>query len=736
MRHLRFSSLFSCLLSCTFAFSLLISIFFTGAGAAPGDAVIIRIFVASYWSATDYHVEPAGSDTIIPPVEISEQGEAFALYSFALVEGTAYDFVYLPENAPVLGENPVPVPLRFTASAYAPEHICEVISQTLQARPASSPTASPGSSSTARPSATAGPSEKLTIDASDANAIVLADTGAPAPEGNPGDAVLITLPLAVNREYFPMESYALRNITIEPDIPERRRGDADSISDWPFDIEKASYLRTLNDMGHNARMDVSFEFRISPEAEAGAYPVRFTLSATVWRYDIANGTTITEDVEFTLTQYVNVLGSGGAPSALTLSATWKGGSLLAPRGKGGERITVRLPLVSNGDLTGITIEPVFSADADECPIVFEAVNYTQALDNLAQGESTLVEFNFKLLPDENGGNKPLTFKAKYRNGGVTSECLLTTFLYVEPEAASEASENVSPDPPVLTLEGYALAVGGQASESLYAGDTARLALQLRNNAATSSAYRLRVAITPGDMLLLEPGTSNTQYIESIAANESASVFFDISARDNAMQGPASIDISLEYEGEDGESASFSQSISISLLQRVRVETEPAIVNGGNVVTAGEPFPVRVKLLNLGMAEIRNVRAQAEGDGLTTFESYFSRALLSSESVNVELLVLSEEGEHSGHIVITCESGNGETHELSEPIRVTAEAAEAIVETPLAEIELHTETNDALMTAVIAGASALAIALGALAYLFYKRRFRKKSNRTTHLSYRK
>ncbi len=718
MKRFRFAFIFSIFIASALLASLMIAPI---SNAAPGDAVIIRIFVASYWSAKDYHVEPAGFDTIIPPIEKSEQGEAFVLYSFALVEGAGYDFVYTPNN------DMPPVPLHFTASAHTPEYICEVVSQTMQAR-AAAPAVSPAVSSTPRPSSSAGPSEELTVDTSDSNALVLANTGAPAPEGNPGDTVRITLPLAVNRDYLLNEFYSLRNITIEPDIPVRRRGEGPHIADWPFDIDKSSYLRTIDDMSNNARQDVSYDFRISPGAEAGAYSVPFRLSATVLRYNSISGAMITEDVEFTLTQYVNVLGSGGAggsSNALELSSA-PDASQSAPRGKGGERISIRLPLVSNGDLTDVSIEPVFSADADECPIVYEAVNYSKALPDLARGESTVAEFNFKLLPDETGGNKPLTFKAEYRNGGAAGECLITTFIYVEPEDTGE--ENASSEPPVLTIVGYTLAVGGQSAESLYAGESARLALQLRNNAAASAAYKLRVAITPDDKLLLEPGATNTQYIESIEAGNSAGVSFDLSARGNAMQGPASLDISVEYEGENGEQASFSQSISLSLLQRVRVETEPAIVNGGDAVTAGEPFPVRVKVLNLGMAEVRNIRAVVEGD-LTTFESYFGRAILPSESVNVELRALSEEGERSGHVVITFESGGGETHELSEPIRVTAQAApEATPETSFAQAEIQPATNDALMTAIIAGGSALAIVLGAVAYLFYKRLMRKKTGK--------
>ena len=57
------------------------------------------------------------------------------------------------------------------------------------------------------------------VEGPDKKAIVIADTGALAASGKPGETVTIELPLAVNREYLPTRKYVLRNITIEPVIP-------------------------------------------------------------------------------------------------------------------------------------------------------------------------------------------------------------------------------------------------------------------------------------------------------------------------------------------------------------------------------------------------------------------------------------------------------------------------------------------------------------------------------------
>ena len=73
------------------------------------------------------------------------------------------------------------------------------------------------------------PNTDIKIIPSDANALILMDTGAQSPRGVPGQVVKIVLPLAVNKEYLPSEKYMLRNINIYPDVPTDT-----SVSNWPF----------------------------------------------------------------------------------------------------------------------------------------------------------------------------------------------------------------------------------------------------------------------------------------------------------------------------------------------------------------------------------------------------------------------------------------------------------------------------------------------------------------------
>ena len=109
------------------------------------------------------------------------------------------------------------------------------------------------------------------VEGADKKAIVIADTGALAVSGKPGETVTIELPLAVNREYLPTRKYVLRNITVEPVIPVKQ----EDMKKWPFEINQASYVKKMEDMTYGSMADIFYSFKISETANKGLYPISF-----------------------------------------------------------------------------------------------------------------------------------------------------------------------------------------------------------------------------------------------------------------------------------------------------------------------------------------------------------------------------------------------------------------------------------------------------------------------------
>ena len=316
------------------------------------------------------------------------------------------------------------------------------------------------------------PNTGVTITPSNANALVLMDVGAQSPKGVPGDVVEVVLPIAVNREYLPSENYTLRNITIKPNISGSGGSSSSSsgsgtgsgtsqstaTTSWPFDIIDASYTRHLDDMSYNSTAEVWYKFRISEFAKKGVYPMNFTVNATVWRKDAANGTDITEDVSFTLTEYVTVVGDGelsGVVSnigVLEIGSYADGAVSSSPVTSPGQSITLTVPLVNKGGhLSNITVSPVISGSLDEFPFVVDKLAYGISLNDMDTGDTQDFTYTFTTSPYATTGNKPVTFRASYEENGITGECNFTAYIYVQ-----DGYEDLSQMAPVATMKNWTL----------------------------------------------------------------------------------------------------------------------------------------------------------------------------------------------------------------------------------------------------------------------------------------
>ena len=312
----------------------------------------------------------------------------------------------------------------------------------------------------------------MTITPSNANALVLMDVGAQSPKGVPGDVVEVVLPIAVNREYLPSENYTLRNITIKPNISGSGGSSSSSsgtgtgsgtsqstaTTSWPFDVIDASYTRHLDDMSYNSTAEVWYKFRISEFAKKGVYPMNFTVNATVWRKDAANGTDITEDVTFTLTEYVTVVGDGelsGVVSnigVLEIGGFADGAVNSSPVTSPGQSITLTVPLVNKGGhLSNITVSPVISGSLDEFPFVVDKLAYGISLNDMETEDTQNFTYTFMTSPYATTGNKPVTFRASYEENGITGECNFTAYIYVK-----DGYEDLSQMAPVATMKNWTL----------------------------------------------------------------------------------------------------------------------------------------------------------------------------------------------------------------------------------------------------------------------------------------
>ena len=533
------------------------------------------------------------------------------------------------------------------------------------------------------------PNTDIVVIPSDANALVLMDTGAQSPKGVPGDVVTIVLPVAVNKEYLPSERYMLRNINVAPAIPTDT-----SVSNWPFDLINASYTRHLDDMSYNSTAEIYYDFRISEFATKGVYPVNFEVNATVWRYDDVNGTTITEDVTFELCVYVTIVGDGKESGvqtsfgALQLAATNESGVYDSPTASPGQGVTLQLPIINKGGtLTKVTISPVISSSLEEFPFIADNANYGLSYEEWGSGETNYVEFYFTVSSFATTGNKPVRFKATYFENGVASSCEFVTYIYIK-NGYVEPEDQVTTAMSVM-VKSYKLLVDDAEVSGLMAGDDATVKLTLINNAMYDTSYKnvASLSLTNSTALMLTVGSSNAAYVSSIKPGETAEVEFKISVKRDAEVGPTTIGVSLAYENGDNVAGNASQSIMIPISQPMDVVLDTPIVYG--TPNTEEPTSINLNMVNMGRAKALNVTILAM-EGITMAENYYGGDLLAGGSLNADFQVnCTKVGEFTGKLIVQFEDANGElyTQEVDVPMVVSEPEPEpepvvpAVVEQP-------------------------------------------------------
>lgn len=516
------------------------------------------------------------------------------------------------------------------------------------------------------------PNTDIKIIPSDANALVLMDTGAQSPRGVPGQVVTIVLPLAVNKEYLPSEKYMLRNINIWPDVPSDT-----SVSNWPFELIYASDLQHLKDMSYNSTAEVWFEFKISEFASQGRYAVPFKVNATVWREDAVNGTSITEDVTFKITAYVTVTDNGNMSGVTTsfgslqVAGTNVDGSYTVPTGTPNQTISMRIPVINvGGTLTGVTVYPVVSASLDEFPFVVESTNYSKYFDYWASGEVKYLDYTFTVSPFATSGNKAIKFKATYFENSAPAEGSFSTQITIIDGYDASAMS--------VMVQSYKLYVDDTEVSGLMAGEETELRLTLINNSKYDTAKKVisSLVFTNSPGLTLCVGGTDTAYADSIKPGGTATLKYKIMAKQDAEVGPAMLGINLTYETTEAVAGKAAQNIMLPISQKMDILAGTPEVYG--TPSKDKESTISVPLTNMGRAKAMNIRVMAT-DGMTASTPCYVGDLLAGGSTSADVTVnFSKIGAFVGKLILQYEDANGETYsqDISVPLSVAEASADA------------------------------------------------------------
>lgn len=227
-------------------------------------------------------------------------------------------------------------------------------------------------------------------------------------------------------------------------------------------------------------------------------------------------------------------------------------------------------------------------------------------------------------------------------------------------------------------------------------------------------------------IFIPVNSSNTFYIEKMAAGKHSSQSITLKAIPTAPAQTYSVNLAFEYEDMEGNQYTAQEVVGIPVVQKAEILLGDPVLGQAY---AGQPMTVDLDFYNTGKDNLTNFMVNLEGSGFTSKEStrYFVGNFSSGQSDHYSMEIIPEEADHlSGQIVLTYEDSAGQVHEEKVPFNNSVErlkegesvdAATGQILPPQEE-ERHGGGFSAIGLVIL-------LVLAGLAVVLFRRRSRKK-----------
>lgn len=234
---------------------------------------------------------------------------------------------------------------------------------------------------------------------------------------------------------------------------------------------------------------------------------------------------------------------------------------------------------------------------------------------------------------------------------------------------SSAAYAVSSDGkyPKLIVDDYAL-----EKASLLPGEETTISISIRNTSSAKLARNIRVSFKDdaGEILPIKTASS---VIPFLGTNSSIEWQIDVFITETAKDAPHMLSIKMEYEDKQGNLLTAEDTITIDVVQPVRMEyTEPEMPAK---VTQGDTFSFSMTLMNMGKGDIYNALLTYNIEGLSNGGSVLVGTISpgASKEGATNLRVNSDAtGDVSGDITLSYEDSRGKYYETVLPVSTVIE----------------------------------------------------------------
>ena len=294
---------------------------------------------------------------------------------------------------------------------------------------------------------------------------------------------------------------------------------------------------------------------------------------------------------------------------------------------------IAVPLVNLGDtdVENVVITPALSGDVNEWPFAIEKTDYSQGCDEL-RGEDSgksvgerkhTFRWTLKTRDDAVTGYTKLTFKVTYNEeDGSKGNVTLDYYVQVNGVEPTETSGKIST--PRVIVTGFTT-----TPEEVYAGDTFKLTLNLKNTSKTTAVSNMLFDIQGTQegtdanntyAAFLPTAGSSTIFVDSIAPNASKSISIELKSKADLAQKPYVVTVNMEYEDDKANPFTETASVSVPIKQEAKVDISTIQLMPDNI-EIGNEANVMFSIYNVGKTRLYNVNVKFVADSVSGGDTF-------------------------------------------------------------------------------------------------------------------
>ena len=298
----------------------------------------------------------------------------------------------------------------------------------------------------------------------------------------------------------------------------------------------------------------------------------------------------------------------------------------------GHHCEIAVPLVNLGetDVENVVITPVLSSDVTVWPFDIEKTDYSQVCEELEAGSDDTVldrkhtfRWTLRTRDDAVTGYTKLTFNVTYNEEDGTKGSVALDY-YVQVNGVEPEEENGKLSTPRVIVTGFTT-----TPEEVYAGDTFKLTLNLKNTSKETSVQNMLFDIQGTQegtdanntyAAFLPTAGSSTIFVDSIAPNSTKSISIELKSKADLAQKPYVVTVNMEYEDSKANPFTETASVSVPIKQEAKVDLS-SIQAMPEAIEVGNEANVMFSIYNVGKTKLYNVNVKFVADSISGGDTF-------------------------------------------------------------------------------------------------------------------